>query len=84
MTFSLRPSRVSTRPRIAASLPKGIVKNVSEVIKATNQDDEAKKPEMAETVIVRLEDEMRKAAEELRFEDAAKIRDKIKRLRQTL
>ena len=64
--------------------PKGIVKNVSDVIKATAQDDEAKKPEMAETVIVRLEDEMRKAAEELRFEDAAKIRDKIKRLRQTL
>ena len=64
--------------------PKGIVKTVSEVIKATTEDDEPKKPEMAENVIVRLEDEMRKAAEELRFEDAAKIRDKIKRLRQTL
>ena len=30
------------------------------------------------------EAEMRKAADELRFEDAAKIRDKIKRLKDTL
>jgi len=64
--------------------PKGIVKNISDVIAATVEETEPQKYETAEVVIVRLEDEMRKAAEELRFEDAAKIRDKIKRLRKTL
>ena len=33
-------------------------------------------------VLSKLENEMRIAAEELRFEDAAKIRDRIKRLRK--
>ena len=35
-------------------------------------------------VLIKLEDEMRKAADELRFEDAAKIRDKIKRLKDKI
>jgi excinuclease ABC subunit B len=61
-------------------IPKTITKAVHDVIEATQEikkDDEGiDKGEL----IARLEDEMLRAAAELRFEDAAKLRDKIKRL----
>ena len=61
--------------------PKGIVKNIGDVIAATHEEEEEKTVNNAEKVLIKLEDEMRRAADELRFEDAAKIRDKIKRLK---
>jgi len=39
-----------------------------------------KEPENREIVLARLKEEMQRAAKELRFEDAAKLRDKIKRM----
>jgi len=62
-------------------VPKTIIKNISNVIAATQEEEEGKNEVNTASVIVRLEDEMRKAAEELRFEDAAKLRDRIKRLK---
>lgn len=61
--------------------PRGIVKNISGVIAAKTAEEE---PTVTNTqkVIINLENEMRKASDELRFEDAAKIRDRIKRLRK--
>ena len=62
--------------------PKTIIKNISDSISVIKPEEETSSPTNTENVIARLEDEMRKAAEELRFEDAAKIRDRIKRLKQ--
>jgi excinuclease ABC subunit B len=42
------------------------------------------KPEELERLVVTLEEEMYTAAEELRFEYAAKLRDEIKDLRREL
>ena len=42
------------------------------------------RPEELEKLIVTLEEEMFAAAEELRFEYAAKLRDEIKELRREL
>ena len=64
--------------------PKGIVKNIGDVIAATHEEEEEKTVNNAEKVLIKLEDEMRRAADELRFEDAAKIRDKIKRLKDKI
>ena len=61
--------------------PRGIVKNVGEVIAAVREEEQETQSVNTEAVIIKLEEEMRKAADELRFEDAAKIRDRIKRLR---
>lgn len=62
--------------------PRSIVKNIGDVIAATKEEESPEQKSVnAETVIIRLEEEMRKAADELRFEDAAKIRDRIKRLK---
>ena len=41
-------------------------------------------PEQLEKLIVELEEEMLAAAEELRFEEAARIRDELKELRRDL
>ena len=41
-------------------------------------------PEELEKLIVELEEEMLAAAEDLRFEEAARIRDEIKELRRDL
>ena len=61
-------------------VPQTIRKGVRDVIEAVKTDpDSAPKMDTAE-LIARLSLEMYKAAEELRFEDAAKIRDKIRRL----
>ena len=62
--------------------PKTIVKAVSDVIAAVTEEEEASANNNVNMVLAKLEDEMRRAAEELRFEDAAKIRDRIKRLRK--
>jgi excinuclease ABC subunit B len=47
-------------------------------------DGEAMTPEQLEKVIVELEEEMLAAAEDLRFEEAARIRDELKELRRDL
>lgn len=62
-------------------VPKTIVKAVGDVIAATTEAEESPAANAA-MVLAKLEDEMRRAAEELRFEDAAKIRDRIKRLKK--
>ncbi len=61
--------------------PRTIVKAVSDVIAATTETDDTPETNVYQ-VITKLESEMRIAAEELRFEDAARIRDRIKRLRK--
>lgn len=63
--------------------PTTIKKNISEIIqvtKATNEIEEVKEEfshEQIENIIINLETEMYKAAEELDFEKAAEIRDQI-------
>jgi len=47
-------------------------------------DGEPHTPEQLEKVIVELEEEMLAAADELRFEEAARIRDELKELRRDL
>jgi excinuclease ABC subunit B len=47
-------------------------------------DGETYTPEQLEKVIVELEEEMLAAAEDLRFEEAARIRDELKELRRDL
>ncbi len=63
-------------------VPKTIVKNVGELIAAVQEAEENVPATNTQNVIAHLEEEMKKAAEELRFEDAAKLRDRIKRLRK--
>jgi excinuclease ABC subunit B len=46
--------------------------------------DAVKGPEELERLIVELEEEMLAAAEDLRFEEAARIRDELKELRRDL
>jgi excinuclease ABC subunit B len=46
--------------------------------------EEPMTPEQLETTVVELEEEMLAAAEELRFEEAARIRDELKELRRDL
>jgi excinuclease ABC subunit B len=48
------------------------------------EETEAKSPGELEKLIVELEEEMLAAADELRFEEAARIRDEIKELRRDL
>ena len=62
--------------------PKSIVKAVGGVIAAVTAEEEMAPQQNVAAVLSKLENEMRIAAEELRFEDAAKIRDRIKRLRK--
>jgi excinuclease ABC subunit B len=47
-------------------------------------DGEAATPKQLEKIIVELEEEMLAAAEDLRFEEAARIRDELKELRRDL
>jgi excinuclease ABC subunit B len=49
-----------------------------------SRDEEVRSPEELEKLMVELEEEMLAAAEELRFEYAAKLRDEIKDLRHEL
>ncbi len=63
--------------------PKGIKKAVSDVIAAVKPDGDEKSENADMTALIaKLTDEMRLAAQELRFEDAAKLRDRIKRLKK--
>jgi excinuclease ABC subunit B len=50
----------------------------------TDSDGEAMTPEQLEKVVVELEEEMLAAAEDLRFEEAGRIRDELKELRRDL
>ena len=65
--------------------PRGIKKAVSDVIAAVKPGEEEQQARMDVTmVIAQLTNAMQQAAQELRFEDAAKIRDKIKRLKKEI
>jgi len=46
--------------------------------------EEVQTPEQLEKLLVELEEEMLAAAEDLRFEEAARIRDELKELRRDL
>jgi excinuclease ABC subunit B len=48
------------------------------------QEDEFEGPDELEKSIVRMEEEMHEAAEDLRFEQAARLRDEIRELRRDL
>jgi excinuclease ABC subunit B len=52
--------------------------------KRAKRDEETRSPEELERLIVEIEEEMFAAAEDLRFEYAAKLRDEIKELRREL
>lgn len=68
--------------------PTTIKKNISQIIqvtKATNEIEEVKEEfshEQIENIIINLETEMYKAAEELDFEKAAEIRDQIAKMKR--
>ena len=68
--------------------PTTIKKNVAEIIqvtKSTNETEEVKEEfsqEQIENIIINLETEMYKAAEELDFEKAAQIRDQIAKMKR--
>ncbi len=61
--------------------PQGIKKAVGDVIAAVKPGEEKEEKADVAYVIAKLTNEMQQAAQELRFEDAAKLRDKIKRLK---
>ncbi len=65
-------------------VPKTIQKAVSDVIAAVKPGEEPEEKADVTYVIAKLTNEMQLAAQELRFEDAAKLRDKIKRLKGEL
>jgi excinuclease ABC subunit B len=52
--------------------------------RARREETAAKTPEELEKLVVELEEEMLAAAEDLRFEEAARIRDELKELRADL
>lgn len=59
--------------------PKTVKKAVREVIKTVKETKDTGKKD--KNILEKLENEMKKAAAELRFEDAAKLRDRIERIR---
>ncbi len=62
--------------------PKGIVKAIADTISAVHEDKEKPKEKNSVEIIEKLKIEMVKAADELRFEDAARIRDRIRKLQR--
>lgn len=66
--------------------PTTIKKNVGEIIQITKKAQEAEIEEFnredIETIIINMESEMYKAAEELDFERAARLRDQIKKMKE--
>ena len=69
--------------------PQTIIKGVRDTIKATVLEDisteyKLNKEEPVEDIINRLTDEMLKLAADMKFEEAAKLRDKIKELEKLL
>ena len=62
-------------------VPKTVQKSVPAVIEATTKDEREDAPhESRKETVARLTEEMKRAAKELRFEDAAKLRDALMRL----
>ena len=66
--------------------PKTVKKDVREVIKVLEKDGKKKtiKEKSGREIIEQLEADMKEAASQLRFEDAAKIRDKLLRIRSEI
>ena len=66
--------------------PQTIRKNIGEMIQVTKAAEEAEIEEFnredIDTIIINLESQMYKAAEELDFERAANIRDQIKHMKE--
>ena len=66
--------------------PTTIKKNIGEIIQITKKAEEAEIEEFnredIETILINMESEMYKAAEELDFERAARLRDQIKKMRE--
>ncbi|MBQ8002694.1 MAG: UvrB/UvrC motif-containing protein, partial [Clostridia bacterium] len=62
--------------------PKSIVKAVGETITAVHEEKSEDKPKDNTEVIEKLKAAMLQASEELRFEDAARIRDRILKLKR--
>ena len=66
--------------------PTTIRKNIGEIIQITKKAQEAEIEEFnredIETIIINMESEMYKAAEELDFERAARLRDQIKKMKE--
>lgn len=62
--------------------PKTVKKAVREVIKTVKETEDTEKKD--KNILERLEREMKEAASQLRFEDAAKLRDRIERIRSEL
>jgi excinuclease ABC subunit B len=73
-------------------VPKSIQKSVSQVMrttvvadaKKTEEDIEEMEPEDKLELLAKLQDEMKQAASLLEFEKAAKLRDRIKRIREEM
>ena len=69
--------------------PTTIKKNIQDIIQVTEEavdesnDKEEFSPDQVENIIINLETEMYKAAEELDFERAAKLRDQIGKMKVT-
>ena len=65
--------------------PKTVSKSVREVIKVLEKEEKKKgKARSGKEILEQLEAEMKEAASQLRFEDAAKIRDKLMRIRSEI
>ena len=62
--------------------PKSIVKAIAETIAAVHEDKTEDKPSDTDEIIEKLKVAMLQASEELRFEDAARIRDRILKLKR--
>ena len=66
--------------------PTTIRKNIGEIIQVTKKAQEAEIEEFnredIDTILINMEAEMYKAAEELDFERAARLRDQIKKMRE--
>ena len=62
--------------------PKSIVKAVGETIAAVHEEKDDEKPSDNTEIIEKLKIAMLQASEELRFEDAARIRDRIMKLKR--
>lgn len=66
-------------------IPKTIKKNIRDIIESVKTvENEEQEVKDYERLISELTDKMMKAAEELNFEEAAKLRDKIKKLKKEM
>ncbi len=65
-------------------IPKTVNKFVRDVISVVSKEDTKDNKSNGENILLRLEREMKEAASQLRFEDAAYLRDKLERIRSEL